>query len=276
MASQQERAERFRALHERADAFVIPNPWDPGSARLLAALGFEALATTSSGYAISTGRLDGDVGSEEMLAHCEALCAATDLPVSADLENGYAHDPEGVAGTIALAARTGLVGASIEDYTGDPGDPIYELSHAVERVRAAVEAAASVGFPFTLTARAENLIRGRMDLDDTIRRLQAFEAVGAQVLYAPGLRTLDEVRAVTDAVGRPVNVLAPPLEAGITVADLAEAGARRISIGGALARAAVAVVLRAGREMREEGGFGWTSDMVPGAELANLLGPWRD
>jgi 2-methylisocitrate lyase-like PEP mutase family enzyme len=272
MATQAERAEKFRALHAREGAFIIPNPWDAGSARLLAALGFEALATTSAGYAFSLGRLDGMVTLAPMIAHCRALCAATDLPVSADLENCFADDPKQAANTILLAAEAGVVGASIEDYSNDDSKPIYDFGLAVERVHAAVEAARSLGFPFTLTARAENLLRGRPDLDDTIRRLQAFES-RADVLYAPALTTLDQVRAVTAAVGKPVNVLAPALK-GVTLAQLAAAGAKRISIGGALARAAIAALLRAGREMRDQGSFGWTADLASGAEIKKLLGAW--
>lgn len=272
MATQAERAERFRALHAREGAFIIPNPWDAGSARLLAALGFEALATTSAGYAFSIGRLDGMVTLAEKIVHCRALCAATDLPVSADLENCFADDPNEAAKTILLAAEAGVVGGSIEDYSNDDSKPIYDFGLAVERVHAAVEAARSLGFPFTLTARAENLLRGRPDLDDTIRRLQAFEKAGADVLYAPALTTLEQVRTVTGAVSKPVNVLAPALK-GVTLAQLAEAGAKRISIGGALARTAIAALLRAGREMRDQGSFGWTSDLASGADLKKLLDP---
>lgn len=274
MLTQAERAEKFRALHEREGAFVIPNPWDVGSARLLAALGFEALATTSSGFAHAVGRLDGKVSRQETLEHCRTLCGATDLPVSADLEKCFADDPETAAGTILLAADAGVVGGSIEDYSGDASKPIYDFELAVERVHAAAEAARSLDFPFTLTARAENLLRGRKDLDDTIRRLQAFEAAGADVLYAPALTTLDEVRTVTSAVGKPVNVLAPPLK-GVTVAQLADAGAKRISIGGALARAVIATLLRAGKEMRDQGSFGWTSDMAPAGDIKKLLSTWN-
>lgn len=274
MTTQKERAERFRALHERGGAFVIPNPWDAGSARLLAGLGFEALATTSSGFANSLGRLDGQVTRDEVLEHCRQLSAATDLPVSADLENCFAHDPAEAAATITLAARAGAVGGSIEDYTGDPSNPFYDFNLAVERVHAAAEAARALDFPFTLTARAENLIRDGRDLEDTLRRLQAFEAAGADVLYAPGLKTLDEVRLVAGALRRPVNVLAPPLK-GVTVAQLAEAGARRISTGGALARAAVNALLRSGAEMLSGGSFGWVSDVAPGADVNRLLGARR-
>jgi len=220
MVTQREKAERFRSLHERDGAFVIPNPWDAGSARLLAGLGFEALATTSSGFANSLGRLNGQVSRDEVIEHCRSLSAATDLPVSADLENCFADAPAGAAATILLAAQAGVVGGSIEDYSGDPSNPIYEFGLAVERVHAAAEAARLLDFPFTLTARAENLLYGRHNLDDTIRRLQAFEAAGADVLYALGLTTLNEVRLVTGALGKPVNVLAPLLLKGVTVAQL--------------------------------------------------------
>ena len=234
MTTPAEKAESFRALHRREGAFIIPNPWDVGSARLLAALGFEALATTSSGFAYSLGRADGEVTLEETLEHCRVLCAATDLPVSADLENGYADDPVTAAKAITLAGNAGVAGGSIEDYGGNDSQSIYDFGLAVERVTAAVEAARALPYAFTLTARAENLLHGRDDLDDTIRRLQAFEVAGADVLYAPGLTTLDQVRAVTDAVKKPVNVLATMLK-GATLEQLAEAGAKRISIGGALA-----------------------------------------
>jgi 2-methylisocitrate lyase-like PEP mutase family enzyme len=270
MITQREKAERFKALHEREGAFVIPNPWDLGSARLLAGLGFEALATTSAGFANSLGRVDGQMTREEVIEHCRRLSEATDLPVSADLENCFADDPAEAAATIVLAARAGVVGGSIEDYTGDPSNPIYEFGLAVERVHAAAEAARSLDFPFTLTARAENLIRGKSDLDDTIRRLRAFEAAGADVLYAPGLTALDEVRAVAGALTKPVNVLAPLLK-GVTVAQMAEAGAKRISVGGALARAALTALLRASAEMLEAGSFAWTSDLASSADVRKLL-----
>jgi 2-methylisocitrate lyase-like PEP mutase family enzyme len=270
MATQAEKAKKFWALHERADAFIIANPWDPGSACLLAGLGFEALATTSSGYANSIGRADGEVSLKEKIAHCRSLCDATDLPLSADLENCFADSPEAAAHTILLAAEAGVVGGSIEDFSGDADKPIYDFDLAVERVHAAVEAARSLDFHFTLTARAENLLRGRNDLDDTIRRLQAFEAAGADVLYAPALKTLEEVRAVTAAVSKPVNVLAPPLK-NLTVAQLSEAGVKRISVGGALARAVIAALLRAGREMQDQGSFAWTADATPGSEINKLM-----
>ncbi|MET0622870.1 MAG: isocitrate lyase/phosphoenolpyruvate mutase family protein [Pyrinomonadaceae bacterium] len=270
MTSQNEKAERFRALHEREGAFVIPNPWDVGSARLLAGLGFEALATTSAGFANSLGRVDGQVTRAEAIEHCRALCAAVGLPVSADLENCFADEPQEAAATILAGAEAGLVGGSIEDYSGDPSKPIYDFGLAVERVHAAAEAARSLDFPFVLTARAENLLRGRADLDDTIRRLQAFEAAGADVLYAPALTTLEEVRLVAGALSKPLNVLGPLL-GGVTVAELAEAGAKRISLGGALARAAVTALLRAGAELRERGSFGWATDLASGGEVAKLL-----
>ncbi|HEV2860609.1 MAG TPA: isocitrate lyase/phosphoenolpyruvate mutase family protein [Pyrinomonadaceae bacterium] len=270
MTTQREKAERFKALHEREGAFVIPNPWDVGSARLLAASGFEALATTSAGFAHTLGRLDGQVTRDEAVEHCRALCAAVEVPVSADLENCFAEEPEEAAATIVAGAEAGLAGGSIEDYTGDPSKPIYDFNLAVERVHAAAEAARSRGFAFVLTARAENLLHGRQDLDDTIRRLQAYEAAGADVLYAPGLKTLDEVRLVTGALSKPVNVLGPMLR-GVTVAELAEAGAKRISLGGALARAAITALLRAGAEMRGQGSFGWAADLVSGGEVARLL-----
>jgi 2-methylisocitrate lyase-like PEP mutase family enzyme len=257
-------------LHEREGAFVIPNPWDVGSARLLAGLGFEALATTSAGFANSLGRPDGQVTRSEVIEHCRSISAATELPVTADLENCFADDPADVGETIRLGARAGLVGGSIEDYGGEPSNHIYDFDLAVERVHAAAEAARSLDFPFTLTARAENLIRGRDDLDDTIRRLQAFEAAGADVLYAPGLRTLDEVRLVAGALTKPLNVLAPLLK-GVTVTQMADAGAKRISTGGALARAALTTLLRACAEMREAGSFAWTSDLAPSADVQKLF-----
>lgn len=270
MTTKANKAEQFRALHQRDGAFIIPNPWDVGSARLLERLGFEALATTSSGFAYSLGKVDGDVTLEEHLDHCRALCEATDIPVSADLENGYGDEPEAVARAITSAGAVGLAGGSIEDYSGNTAQTIYELELAVERVAAAAEAAGALPHGFTLTARAENLIRGRDDLDDTIRRLQAFEGAGADVLYAPGLTTLDQVRAVTDAVSRPVNVLATML-AGATLEQLAGAGAKRLSIGGALARAAFAPVLDASAEMLEQGSFSWTSKLAPSAKLEELF-----
>lgn len=270
MVSQQDKVERFRALHARAGAFVIPNPWDAGSARLLAALGFEALATTSFGMAAALGRADGEVSRADQLEHCRRMCEATDLPVSADLENGYGDDPATVAETIRLASACGLAGGSIEDYSGNPATPIYPLPLAVERIQAAAEAARSTSVPFVLTARAENLLHGVLDLGDTIRRLQAYEAAGAEVLYAPGLTTLDDVRRVTGAVGKPVNVLAVMVK-GASVGTLAGAGAKRLSVGGALTRAAFTAVIRAGIEMQGEGTFAWTTDLTPTTTVLGLL-----
>lgn len=268
--SQKEKAIEFKALHEREGAFVIPNPWDLGSARILSNLGFEALATTSAGFANSLGPLDGEATREEVLEHCRLLCAAIDLPISADLENCFADEPEKAAETIRLAAETGLVGCSIEDYTGDEANPIYEFDAAVERVLAASETARSLDFPFMLTARAENFLHGVNDLADTIRRLQAFEKAGADVLYAPGLKTLEEVRLVTSALSKPVNVLATFVK-GATVQELAEAGAKRLSVGGALARAAITALMRAGKEMKNEGSFSWITGAAASAEVSKLL-----
>jgi 2-methylisocitrate lyase-like PEP mutase family enzyme len=257
----------FRALHAAPGAFVIPNPWDVGSARILAALGFAALASTSAGVAFSLGLRDGAVGRDGVLANAAAIAAATDLPVNADLENGFGHSPEAAAETIRLAAAAGLAGGSIEDATGDAGGPIYCLDHAVARVAAAVAAARAAPAGFVLTARAENFLHGRPDLDDTIRRLQAFEAAGADVLYAPGLPDLDAVRAVCAAISRPVNVLANTRIPGLSVAALAEAGAKRISLGGTLSRTVLGSLVRAARELREQGTFGFARDALPIAEI---------
>jgi 2-methylisocitrate lyase-like PEP mutase family enzyme len=237
----------FRALHEGAP-FVIPNPWDVGSARVLEALGFEALATTSSGFAFTLGRLDGGATLDEVCAHVAAIDAVTDVPLSVDLENGYAVDADGVARAIARVAEAGAAGASIEDW--DPDGRLYEREEAVERVAAAVAAARALEAPFVLTARAENHIRGNPDLEDTVARLRAYEEAGADVLYAPGLRTPEEIRAVCGAVGRPVNVLAL---GNLTLAEIVEAGAQRISVGGGLAWVAVRALADAAQAIREDG-----------------------
>lgn len=263
MRSQQERAEHFRALHEREGVFVIPNPWDRGTARLLAHAGFEALATTSAGCAFSLGKPDGAIGRDAAIRHAEEMATATDLPVSGDLENGFGPEPETAAETIRLAAKAGLVGGSIEDATSDPAQPIFEFDLAVERVAAAAEAARSLPFPFTLTARAENYLYERADLRDTIRRLQAYQQAGADVLYAPGLRTRDDIAAVVHAVDRPVNVLVGLRGAPFTVAELGEIGVKRISVGSALARAALAVLTAAAQEMRERGTFSFGETAPP-------------
>lgn len=273
MRTQAEKAAAFRALHARPGAFIIPNPWDAGTARLLAALGFEALATTSLGLACSLGRPDGvgAVSRSEVLDNCRAIAGATDLPVSADLENGYAREPRAAAEMIRLAAEAGVVGGSIEDATGDPAQPIYDFPLAVERVEAAVETSRALPFPFVLTARAENLLHGRLDLDDTIRRLQAFEQAGADVLYAPGLRDLATIRVVASSVGKPLNVVMSAADPSITTAELAAAGVKRISVGGALARLALAAFLQGAREMEDRGGFTWMRDTVPTRELRAIF-----
>jgi 2-methylisocitrate lyase-like PEP mutase family enzyme len=241
--TQLEKAERFAALHE-SGTFVMPNPWDAGSAKVMAALGFQALATTSSGFAFTLGRLDGGATLDEVVEHTAALSAATPLPVSVDLEDGYGPGPEDAAAAVVRVAGAGAVGGSIEDFSPDEG--IRDLARAAERVAAAVEAARALSFTFTLTARAENHIRGNPDLGDTIARLQAYEAVGADVLYAPGLRTAEEVRAVCDAVSKPVNVLA---RADLTLAEIAGAGARRVSVGGALTWVAVGAMAEAAAKL---------------------------
>ena len=273
MTTQAQKAAAFRALHERAGAFIIPNPWDAGTARLLTALGFEALATTSLGLANTLGRADGTgaVSRAEVLANCAEIAGATHLPVSADLENCYAHEPRAAAETIRLAAEAGVVGGSIEDATGDAQQPIYAFDLAVERVHAAAEMAHSLPFPFTLTARAENFLHGRRDLDDTIRRLQAFEKAGADVVYAPGLRDLAAIGTVAASVTKPLNVVMSAADPTLTAAQLAKAGVRRISIGGALSRLALASVLRAAHEMKEQGGFTWIADTVSAKELNRLF-----
>ena len=273
MSTQAERAATFRALHARPGAFVIPNPWDAGSAKILASLGFEALATTSLGLSNTLGRPDGAgvVTRDEVLANCRAISAATELPVNADLENGYADEPKAAAEMILLAAEAGVVGGSIEDATGDPARPIYDFDLAVERVHAAVEAARALPFPFMLTARAENLLHGRNDLDDTIRRLQAFEKVGADVLYAPGVRDIPTIRAVTSAVTKPVNVVMSAADPSLTVAQLADAGVKRISVGGALNRLALAAFVKGAKEMKEQGGFTWVRETFPTRELKAIF-----
>ena len=249
MAIQSQKATDFQALHE-GEPFVIPNPWDAGSARVFEALGFKALATTSSGFAFTLGRLDGSVTLDEIVDHTRALDQATGLPVSVDLENGYGPDPEDAARAVTAAGDAGAVGGSIEDY--DRGGELYSLDHAVERVAAAVEAARALSFPFTLTARAENHIRGNPDLDDTIARLQAYDRAGADVLYAPGLRNGEEIRAVCEAVSKPVNVLARP---GLSMSEITEAGGQRVSVGGGLAFVGVAAMVEAAEQIRDTGDF---------------------
>jgi 2-methylisocitrate lyase-like PEP mutase family enzyme len=262
MSTQEARAARFQALHA-GEPFVIPNPWDASSARVFAALGFEALATTSSGFAFTLGRADGEVTLDEVVHHVTALVGATDLPLSVDLENGYGAEPESAALAVSRAAEAGAVGGSIEDW--DPAGRLYDLPHAVERVAAAVEAARGLGWPFTLTARAENHIRGNPDLDDTIARLQAFEAAGADVLYAPGLETTAEIRTVCDAVSKPVNVLARRI---LTLAEIIDAGAQRVSVGGALTWTALNAFAAVATEIRDHGDFSGLGD---GSQLHEWL-----
>jgi len=261
MNRQAEKAEAFRALHA-GEPFVIPNPWDAGSARVLEALGFEALASTSSGFAFTLGRLDGDVSLDEVIEHAAALDQATKLPLSVDLENGYGPEPEAAALAVTRVAEAGAVGGSIEDF--DPDDGIYERARAAERVAAAVAAARSLPFPFTLTARAENHIRGNPDLTDTIARLRAFEDAGADVLYAPGLGTTAEIRAVCESVSKPVNVLALP---GLSLSEVVAAGAQRVSVGGSLTWVAVSAMAAAAAEIRDAGDLSSLAARLP-------LGEW--
>ena len=272
MPTQASKFATFKALHARATAFVIPNPWDAGSAKLLASLGFEALATTSAGYAFSRGKLDSIAGLQraEVLENAAQIVAATALPVSADLQDGFGAAPEVCAETIRLAADVGLVGGSIEDATGDGTKPIYDLAQAVERVQAAAEAAA--GLPFLLTARAENFLWGRADLDDTIKRLQAFSAAGAQVLYAPGLPDLDAIRQVCAAVDKPLNVVMGLSGPRYSVEQLRAAGVRRISVGGSFARAALGALMRAASEVLQEGTFDYAADALPGKVIGEIMG----
>ena len=272
MDNQHERAARFRALHE-SGAFVIPNVWDGASAAIMARLGFKALATSSAACAATLGKLDGEVTREEALEHARVLVAVSECPVAADLENGFGHAPETVAETIRLAAAAGLVGGSIEDASGDPRAPIYEFEHAVERVAAAVEEAHGQRFHFVLTARAENFLHGRPNLDDTVRRLQAFERAGADVLFAPGLPDLAAVRTVCGALKRPVNFMVGIPGKSFTVADLAAAGVRRISLSTSLYRAAMTGVLAAAREVSERGTFSYLDSIVSGSELGRYLRP---
>jgi 2-methylisocitrate lyase-like PEP mutase family enzyme len=269
MTTQQEKGERFARLHAGPKCFIIPNPWDTGSSRILELMGFEALATTSAGFAFSRGKPDMGVTREEKMLHLRELCAAVQVPVSADLQNGFGDRPEDAAETIRLAAQAGAVGGSIEDASGAGAQPVYDLGLARERVQAAVEAARAVGFKFTLTARAENHLYGRNDLADTIRRLQAFQEAGADVLFAPGLRTLEDIQAVVRAIDRPLNVIGAGLP--YTREQLEQAGVRRISVGGALARAAYGAFEAAGKEMLERGSFGYASGIPSTQHFNDLL-----
>jgi len=272
MVTQLQKAQAFRALHQRDHAFIIPNPWDVGSARLLAHLGFEALATTSMGLAFSLGRRDNTVGRDVVLQHIVALASATDLPLSADLENGFGDDPKHAADSIRRAAEAGAVGGSIEDATGRPSDPIYSPERAAERVRAAVEAARSLPFPFTLTARCENYLHGRPNLADTIARLQSYQEAGADVLYAPALTTKDDLADVVRSVDRPVNVVMGLQGVQLSLTELSALGVKRVSVGSALARAAFGALLGAAREMRAAGTFTFAKEAVPAREISSILG----
>jgi 2-methylisocitrate lyase-like PEP mutase family enzyme len=268
---QQEKGARFQALHQAAGVFVIANAWDGGSARILVGLGFRALATSSGAAAATLGRLDGKITRDEALAHVRNIVAATDVPVSADLEKGFGDSPQVVAETIRLAAEVGLAGCSIEDATGSDDRPLFDMSLAVERVAAAAEAARALPFPFVLTARAENFLRGNPDLDDTIKRLQAFEKAGAEVLFAPGLPDLTAVRTVCGALTKPVNFMVGIKGKSFSVAELAAAGVRRISLATSLYRTAMAGVVEAAREVRDTGTFGFLDRALTSAELGKYL-----
>lgn len=271
--SQLTKALAFKGLHERNQPLILANPWDAGSAILLASLGFEALATSSAGLAFSLGVRDteGLLSREQILANARAIVQATELPVSADLENGFADSPHEVAQTIRLAAEVGLVGGSIEDGTGQKGQTVYDFNHAVERISAAAEAAKALAFPFTLVARAENYSFGIHDLDDTIRRLQAFEKAGADVLYAPCLPDLQSIKTLCESVDKPVNVVMGLSGAAYSVAELADAGVRRISLGSSFARAALGGLQRAAKEVIEQGTFNFASDAIPFKVINDLM-----
>jgi len=276
MPTQSEKGRAFRALHERDSAFIIPNPWDIGTARLLAHLGFEALASTSMGYAFSAGQLDNTVDRDRILKHVSEITAATDLPVSADLENGFGDDPEAAAETIRLAAAAGVVGGSLEDATGRPESPIYDRHHAADRVRAAAEAARSLPFTFTLTGRVENYLHGLPDLKDTIARLQAYQEAGADVLYAPGLATRDDIAVVVSAVDRPVNVVMGLQGVQLSLADLSAIGVKRVSVGSTLSRTALGAFLRAAREMRDHGTFAFANEAASSREISAMLKAYNE
>jgi 2-methylisocitrate lyase-like PEP mutase family enzyme len=270
-AAQKEKGARFRALHDRPGAFLIPNPWDVGSARVLAGLGFEALATSSAASACAVGRRDGGLTRDEALAHARGIVEATDLPVSADLEKCFGDAPSVVAETIRLAAGVGLVGGSVEDATGDKERPLYDIGQATERVAAAVQAARALPFPFMLTARTESFLRGNPNLDDVIKRLQAFDNAGADVLMAPGLPDLAAVRAVCAAVSKPVNFMAGIKGKSFTVAELEAAGVRRISLATSLYRIAMTGLVEAAREVKDKGTFGYIDRSIPSPELAAFM-----
>ena len=274
MLTQLHKGAAFYALHQRLGAFIIPNPWDVGTARILAYLGFEALATTSAGYAFSAGRPDSSMGREETLRHVAELVSATDLPVSADLEDAFGDSPDDAAETIRLGAAAGLAGGSIEDVPGRERGAAgpYSLQHAADRIRAAAEVVRGLPFRFTLTARAENFITGRPDLNDTIRRLQAYQEAGADVLYAPGLKTREDIAAVVSSVDRPVNVVMGLQGVSLSRAELSALGVKRISVGSALSRSALGAFMRAAREMVNSGTFEFANQAVSSGELSELFG----
>jgi len=271
--TQAEKARAFRALHERPGLFIMPNPWDAGTAKLFASLGFEALATTSLGMASALGKVDGtlSVTRDELIENCRAIACATDLPVNADLENGYSDDPEEAATIMRLAADAGICGGSMEDATGNAAQPIYDFDLAVERVAACARVVRKLPFPFTLTARAENFLHGRRDLDDTLRRLKAYGEAGADVLYAPGLWDLDTIRKLVSALDKPVNVVIGQVDPAVKIRELAAAGVKRISVGGALSRLAFAKVRDAAIQLRDAGSFEWLRETMPGKQLKDIF-----
>jgi 2-methylisocitrate lyase-like PEP mutase family enzyme len=271
MKGQIEKSQEFVELHKPGKCFVIPNPWDRGSARLLSHLGFKALASTGAGFAFSQGRRDLSIDKKEMLKHLSELASATDLPVSADLQDGFGNSPEEVATTIAEASKAGIVGGSIEDASGNSEKPIHELGNAVERIKAAAEAAKSLGFKFMLTARAENYLYGRPDIRDTIQRLQAYQEAGADVLFAPGIQSKDDIRSIVRSIDRPLNVIMGFEGVQLSVSDLQELGVARISLGGSLARAAYGELVRAAKEVVSQGTFRYARHAISGKEMNGIF-----
>ena len=271
MKTQSEKSAEFVKLHAKGNCFVIPNPWDIGSAKLLQHLGFNALASTGAGFAFSQGRSDLSINAKDMLQHLTELAHATDLPISADLQNGFGDSPEDAAQTILAAAQTGAVGGSIEDGSGDLANPIYDIGLATERIRSACAAAQSLGFKFTITARAENYTQGRPDVKDTIRRLQAYQEAGADVLFAPGIETKEDVRSIVQSIDRPLNVLMGFQGVQLTVAELQELGVTRISLGGSMARAAYGAMVRAAQEVQATGTFNYAREAISGKEMNGIF-----